>query len=265
MRLRDLTDYIKLRRVTRNPWETLRFRKTQRDGQVCVAHFKDGKTFHIRGARQDLSIFQCVFARDDYRLDPHAGANWSCVLDIGGNIGAFAVRAAPLAQRVISYEPISENFLQLEKNTDDWSNIEPVQQAVAGQSGSVRLHSPRDPRGTGRYSMYRELNDKLSDDCQLITAVTLNDVFESHKIDSCDLLKLDVEGAEYEILYAASDKTLARVNRIHAEYHNVDPDNPDTRIDTLSKFLCEHGFETEIVPRRKRVNQGLLFAQRRTG
>ena len=65
-------------------------------------------------------------------------------------------------------------------------------------------------------------------------------VFSDHHIERCDFLKLDCEGAEYEIIYAASPKTLARIHRIAMEYH--DRVDKVTKAKELVAFLIGHGF-----------------------
>ena len=102
----------------------------------------------------------------------------------------------------------------------------------------------------------------LSEQYDEVPARTLDDLFERHEIDACDLMKIDVEGAEYDILHAASDDTLARIRRIHGEYHNVNPENPETRIDHFASFLRSKQFDLDVLPHQRRDNHGLFFAVR---
>jgi hypothetical protein len=46
----------------------------------------------------------------------------------------------------------------------------------------------------------------------------LDDLLDKHNIGKVDILKIDVEGAEYEIL--AASRSLDRVSRIVLEYHD---------------------------------------------
>jgi FkbM family methyltransferase len=262
MRLQDIIDYFELRQVAVNAWDTLRFRKNQRDGQVFTVQLRNGKQLYIRGARQDYNIFRCIFLKDEYRLNRYRDEGWGCIVDIGANVGFFSARAAEIAERVISYEPVTNNFEHFRQNAKDWPNIEQVQMAVAGRAGRVRLFCPLDDRGTGRYSKYRSRDDKLADLYHEVQAITINELFEQHSVVLCDLLKLDVEGAEYEILYSATKETLSRVQRIHAEYHDVNPQDPSTRIDRFMSYVRSHGFDVTVVPERGRSNKGLFFASK---
>ena len=44
-----------------------------------------------------------------------------------------------------------------------------------------------------------------------------------------DLLKLDIEGAEYDVLYGAAPETLARIREIRMEAHDLDGERPQRR------------------------------------
>jgi hypothetical protein len=73
-----------------------------------------------------------------------------------------------------------------------------------------------------------------------VEAVSLPDIFASNRLDHIDLLKLDCEGAEYDILYRCPDSLLQRVNLIAMETHNGVRTNENT--EALCAFLKEKGF-----------------------
>ena len=59
-------------------------------------------------------------------------------------------------------------------------------------------------------------------------------------VTSCDLLKIDCEGAEYEILLSSSDALLSSVGSIICEFHPVHDRSPEE----LVARLKEAGFVT---------------------
>lgn len=261
MRTEDLKHYIKLRRLVENPWRVVRFRKHQHLGTQMKVRFRDGRRLMLRGMSSDFYIFCEIFLRDEYRLDGHV-AGLGCAVDVGANVGFFAFRMAPLAQRVICYEPAQDNMRQLEANLRCLDNVTCVRQAVASSPGVVRLYPPKNPKRSGQYSLDRQGKAIDSTRFEEIQATTLDDLFDRHRIERCDLLKLDVEGAEYEILYTTSAKTLGKTQALYGEYHNVWSSAWDTRVGTLMDFLRTHGFHVEIVPHRQSDNVGLFFATR---
>jgi FkbM family methyltransferase len=262
MRPRDIRDYMALRRLTKNPVEVLRYRKRQASGRDLLVRLRDGATLHVRSQRADYHMFHRIFLADEYRLANLAHRGLGVVVDLGGNVGLFAARAAALAERVISYEPIPESYALLEWNVAHYKCVDTVRAAASGEAGSLRIYHPRTPHLSGVYSSFREMGGHMSDRYDDVAAITLAEIFKRHELDRCDLLKIDVEGQEYDILYAAPEDVISRITRIHCEYHDVAREDPRSRIAALDAYLQRHGFDVELLPHRRKPNHGMLFATR---
>jgi len=52
-----------------------------------------------------------------------------------------------------------------------------------------------------------------------VPGITLDSLFEKYSISHVDLLKVDIEGSEFDMLLTASEKTLAKVAQITVEFH----------------------------------------------
>lgn len=262
MRCEDIIDYFKLRSIAANPLEIIQFRKNQRKGLTLVIQFLNGHRLCVLGGTDQRHIFQRVYLRDEYRLDRHLSRNWECVVDLGANAGFFSTRVASFCRRVISYEPISDNFTQLKKNVEGLSNVFHVQEAVAGEPGTVRIYRPLYSGSTGRHSIYHEGDSDARREFEEVPCITLDQLFDRHQITRCDLLKIDVEGAEYDILRATSKETFSKIHRIFGEYHPVGSNDRRMRVESLASHLQNEAFEVEVVPKRKKKNYGLFFAVR---
>lgn len=258
MRLADASDYLQLRRLTQNPGEVLRFRRGQRAGDRLLVQRRGAPPLELRGGHADFHMFHRIFLRDEYRLG--ALGALGDVVDLGGNAGLFAARAAAQARRVISLEPSPELFRRLEANTRDLPNVRAQRVGVAGRAGTVRLYRPAQPGLSGSSSMF-EAAEQVSADYDEVPTVTLDELFEAHGIEACDLLKIDIEGMEYETLLAASEATLARIARIHGEYHRAGED-PEKQLQDLMERLAGAGFIVERIPHRRKPTHGMFFASR---
>lgn len=256
----DIRDWLVLRSRVANAWEVVRFRKKGRRGDVLEIQYLDEPPLYVRGETNDFHMFHRINLRDEYRLAGDSG--WDCVVDLGGNVGLFAARAARMARRVVTYEPIADNFECLRRNCDSRPNVESVLCAVAGKAQRIRVYRPKNPTLSGVHSIYTEMGGHMSEGYDEVDAITLDQLFARHAIDHCDLVKIDVEGAEYEILHATSRETFGRIDRIHGEYHDVQPDDPRSRIGNFEGFLQSMGYTTEIVPHRREENHGMFFARR---
>jgi hypothetical protein len=89
--------------------------------------------------------------------------------------------------------------------------------------------------------------------------VTLDELFERFAVWKCPLLKLDCEGAEYEVLLNARPETLKKIGNIAMEYHvGLNEHSPEQ----LVAFLGAHGFVVECLPLTDQES-GYLYATRR--
>jgi FkbM family methyltransferase len=142
------------------------------------------------------------------------------VVDIGANIGVYSLWAARRGAEVAAYEPAPDTFPHLLSNVSQAARITPIQAAVVGvspPSGSVSLflHEERSTRNTvlGQEVGTGEPLGRHVD----VPAVGISEVLGK----SCDLLKVDCEGAEFDIFAAAEDVMLRRARRIVLEFHRV--------------------------------------------
>lgn len=115
------------------------------------------------------------------------------ILDIGANIGAFAVWAKyrwPTSS-VICYEPINETFQFLQKNTENRHSIKCINAAVGSRAENARLmYYGKSNRGQCGFYLTPEQIEH-GEQVQVISASTLP---QAH------IIKIDTEGSEVEIL-----------------------------------------------------------------
>lgn len=165
------------------------------------------------------------------------------VVDIGAEFGIFSVFAATNARnvKVYSYEPHPQNFESLTENVRInglQANIYSFKLAVAGQHGIGKLYI--DARDPSSHSLTRQLEDWVP-----VDFVTLQEVFESNKIERCDLLKLNCEGAEYQILRNTPREYLQRIRKMAVQCHPIEF-TPDADPEGLKRFLEDMGFEATL-------------------
>jgi FkbM family methyltransferase len=205
-----------------------------------------------------LSLLSEIWLKECYDRDADANAG-STVIDVGAHVGIFTIRAAqkwPQA-RIIAVEPSTRSFAFLCQNIsrNSLANVTPLQAACAGHSGRTTLYLK--PGHDQANTLYRPSADwRPQADIELLS---LDDLFARCRIQSCSLLKLDCEGAEYDTLFRAGIETFARVRRIAMEYH-VGPHGEGP--EHLVTFLTQRGFKVER-PEPMERGQGYLRASRR--
>jgi FkbM family methyltransferase len=259
MRLSDFGDWFVLRRHLLRPWAFLRLRKRPPAEPVYNIALRDGGVFRIRMQDQDRHTFHRIFARDEYRLNGVPPGSFDTVVDIGAHIGVFALRVAGLARRVLCYEPAPESFELLRRNIGRFPHVRLHPAAVAGRRGTATLYLGKNPSA---HSLF-PAEGQTSRGAIPVECVTLEDVFREHSLERCDLLKLDCEGAEYEILYQAPPELWRRIARVALEYHPAGGTDPRWSGEALARYLNEMGHRTELRPSKRHPRKGLLFAERR--
>lgn len=215
---------------------------------------KNGLVFKLRSKTNDRVIFNQIWLTKTYTPKDFKIKKDNIVLDIGAHIGLFSILAAKSASngKVYAFEPAEENFKLLLENTNlnRLNNIELIKKAVAGESG-VREFALSKDDPAGHAIPYEETNRQKIN----VQSTSLNDFLKEKDINKVDFLKMDCEGAEYEIFYSCSDETLDKIDKISMEYHNVDTGKNVSRI---KSFLEEKGFKVLI----KNKGDNMLYAKR---
>ncbi len=248
-------EYLALRRLIKRPWRFLLTRKKPLGTPHEDIEFKEGFSVRLRNVPMDRHIFHRIFGRDEYRLEGTAPGAWGTVIDVGAHIGLFAVRVAPLARRVLCYEPVPENFEVLRRNLAHprFGHLMAAAKAVAGRPGTVSIHRSDNPAAHSMYPAEPSRSEPIR-----VEAVRIEDIFEEHRVDRCDLLKLDCEGAEYEILESIPPPLWGRIERVRMEYHAREGWSGEK----LAALLTGQGYACDVLPSRK-PGKGHLFAARK--
>jgi len=137
------------------------------------------------------------------------------IIDCGANIGItslFLAARYPDAT-ILSVEPHPENFALLKANVAEVPRILPIQACVTGISqNAVRFTTDQAAWGN------RIATDANTDANSVwVPAITIEELCKQNGIEKIDLLKLDIEGAEEQVL--ENGTFLARTEHIVVELH----------------------------------------------
>ena len=193
-----------------------------------------------------------VFVRRRYGLLE----GFRTIVDVGANVGSFAVYAAQSCPdaRIYCYEPEEQNFGLLKRNVQinglD-ARVSTFQCAVASSHGRRELSVGSSPLNSFHVPSRGERR-------QMVDCTTLPLILADQYLDTVDLLKMNCEGAEYEVLEGCADADLDRIAAIRLEYHNLDHFRNGER---LAEHLQLRGFTLERVTRRLNES-GFIWAAR---
>jgi FkbM family methyltransferase len=209
-----------------------------------------------RGGAFDVSEFMTLYIYKEIFVDgcydePQLSRSDPVIIDVGANTGLFAIRMRQLYPRAMlnCYEPMPANFRALERNLKQ-SGIEgckTFQEGVGGRTRAEKLYIH--DRNVGGHSIHAAVaNNGPSIAIELVDIEIALDRLGGRV---CNLLKLDCEGAEYEILTSLGDTLAHRIERIVFE-----PTPTLYKIDDLKRHLESIGY-------RVHWNNGIYVAVHR--
>lgn len=225
--------------------------KFRKGGNVKIRNIKN------KGDTSGLATIYEIFLMKNYSPKGLKIGQKDIVIDIGANIGVFSLYASMMTRKgkVYSYEPFNAHYKRLQDNIalNNIKNISPFNLAVCKNSGERSLFINKEC--SGMHSVVFEDNNKEE---VKIKCTTLEEIFKKNKIKKCDFLKVDCEGAEYEIIYNTSNKIFDKIDKIALEFDNID--NGKKNCQELKKFLEKRGFK--IIIHGAKQHQGILYAKK---
>lgn len=150
----------------------------------------------IRLNTSDMPVFRQVFIDRQYDIIENIDTNVCEIIDAGANIGLtsiFFIKKYPFA-RIYAIEPEIKNFQLMVKNTQKYNNIFCIKGALWDKDTPINLVScDAENWGFRTTEAIENPIDKFIDGYQITTLI------KKYEIKHISILKLDVEGAEYEI------------------------------------------------------------------
>ena len=162
-------------------------------------------------------------------------------LDIGANLGLFTYFMSRCSKKVFAFEPNPYPLRYLKYVVDD--NVEIVPIAVGNLDGITQLRIPKNRKGwssNGASITNVELNQGIEYDVSIHKIDTL-------EIENIGLIKIDVEGAELEVLNGALNTLNTQKPNLIIENELVHSDKPEI----LFKFMKKINYNAFYVDENK--------------
>ncbi|MDG2372082.1 MAG: FkbM family methyltransferase [Flavobacteriaceae bacterium] len=190
--------------------------------------------YKLKSSSMDKTVFKEVWLKNIYNKNGVFIEEGDLVIDIGAHIGIFSTYASELSKygKVYAFEPFKENFkrLKMHKELNHNENLNIYNYGVGGENGerTFYLHN----KNTGGHSLHTNKNSKNKIE---IKTIRLSDFCEKENIENIDFLKVDCEGAEFEIL-KSDEKLLSKVKKIVLECHPFENNNASYIINLLNRY-----------------------------
>jgi FkbM family methyltransferase len=256
--------------------------------QIPHVDLPNGMTMFHRNRAETEFLFKEIFEGEGYLRHGLVIRDGDVVFDVGANVGAFTVFAGTqvAGARVYAFEPIPPVFDVLQANA--------TLHAVGGRVFACGLGSANEtvsftyyPQNTvlsGRFADKQSETDVvkryLANDAAAPTSGAaldellshnlrseqyecairrLSDVVRDEGIDRIDLLKIDVEKAEWDVLSGIDEADWPKIQQVVIEVHDV-----DGRLSRVLDLLSRHGFESVAEEESMLAGTGLyaVYARR---
>ena len=226
-------------------WNTVRYnRDWLRYYGACLAdagdddeltfHLRNGQTINVRGSIR--SALNEIYLHKVYDIPGLDYRQCRQVFDFGANMGIFALYVAAQAPdaTIACFEPSAANFPMLLGNL--------AANRVRARAFRMAVSTTCEPRhlshagGSGQYRL-----DGSASDFELVPCADLARVFDLSGADTCDFLKMDIEGAELPLLLETPLEHLRKVRAMAMEWHY-----PEERLAEVRARLKAAGFRSWV-------------------
>jgi len=243
---------LKARKVFTN-WRTLigLYFKTIKKENI-ILETRNNIKIKIRTNSTDIMQVATIWLAEDYNIPEFDIKKNDIIIDIGSHIGLFCLYASQYCKngKIFCYEPVKENFYILIDNLElnKIKNIIPFNSAVSNQTNKTKIFLNSDDSA---HSIFDSGKNSID-----VNSTTIKSIFDENKIKNCNLLKLDCEGAEYQIIDSIPSEYFFRIDKIIIEYH-VATKNPES-YKRLLKKLTDNSFKTRI--EKISDDMGMIYA-----
>jgi FkbM family methyltransferase len=173
--------------------------------------------------------------------------SYATVIDVGSNRGQFAVFARqrwPNA-RVLCFEPLPGPREVLSRIADELGNVKVFPYALGDEGGERRMHvAQSDDSSSFLAATARQLDafpETREVEEQVVEVRRLEELISAESASHPILMKIDVQGAELDVLHGAS-ALLGAVRDILVECSLVELYAGQPLLDDTILFAREHGF-----------------------
>jgi len=220
-------------------------------GTVSVS----GLSFCYRKGTVDEVVLAESYQLERFAMPDLTATVRPVIVDVGAHIGAFAAmvaRSAPGAA-VYALEPAQSSFGLLEKNiaANSLANVTALRLALGDRDARVPLHHAAENWG---HSLSKEMAAGTTS--ELVPCQTLGSFLAAHSLATVDFMKMNIEGAEYDVLLSASRADLRRVRRLTVEVHPVRGRHGDD----IGRRLRDCGFGVAVIWSQDEAGKGWLQA-----
>lgn len=216
-----------------------------------ILNFRNGLKCKLRTKSTDIYTFANVWLTKEYERIGFKIDKDIPLIDVGAHIGLFAIYASQFCKhKIYCYEPVKENFNLLKENinNNNLTNIKLNNKAVTNKENKIKIFL--DGKDAAAHSIFGE-REKF----QIIESTSIQKIIFENNLDKCNI-KLDCEGAEFDIIESIPKEYFNKIKKICLEYHIINGNYESLKNikNILEEFYTLSEFKTS-------QELGILFAE----
>ena len=187
------------------------------DFKLC-GEYNDMQIVFFLRSLMDIGVLLEVFVDKEYAWCPVSDPQ--VIIDLGAHFGDTVLYYHALFPnaKIIAVEPSSENYERLVKHVGHIQNITLVNAAIGQKDGEVTLHLMSNSLG-------HSVADRSGHDSTIVVPqLSLSSLFKLNDIIKADLIKFDIEGAEFNLFNQTKPEEFASVyiGEVHNDLNDKD-------------------------------------------
>tara|TARA_R100000030_G_scaffold57706_1_gene43443 strand:- start:1199 stop:1816 length:618 start_codon:yes stop_codon:yes gene_type:complete len=166
----------------------------------------------------------------------------SIVFDLGGCRGTFAEKIYnKYESNIYIFEPLSKFIKEIKKTFKENNKVRVFDYGVSGKTGDLDLVVSED---ASYLISHRDVEDADGRDIETVKIKSFKDAYDETGVDKIDLMKINVEGAEYEIMQNIFDNDLvSKINNFQIQFHDITDDSERLVLDIREKLSETHNLD----------------------
>jgi FkbM family methyltransferase len=202
------------------------------------------------GIKPDIKLdlanpFDCLFHNYDEmfvekKYDFLFKTKLNTVLDIGANAGTFSkLFLENGVSKIYAFEPNQDALVNLNYLASKEPNLKVIEKAVHTNEEDLKFYIDKGNTTIGSFdSNHVNLNNNAEVKEIIVPTITLQNFIKQENLSKIDLIKIDIEGAEYNLIEHLTDPVFDITDRFLIEWHN----NTDQRVQKLVDKLISKGY-----------------------
>jgi FkbM family methyltransferase len=242
----QITPYKKIRLVystIKKPYKIIFNKLLKNKGVDLLYSTRNGISFHCRSGTTDINEAIVILSGTEYPEKIIKGLKnpKPIIVDAGAHLGFFSLFVKKLKpySRIIAIEPLPENLRLLKVNLklNSIRDVVIVKKALLDNDKRLKLYLPNYVDYDAASTLtYKNTPVKIYS----IQSISLSKLIKLYNLEKIDLLKMDIEGAEFQIIINDIKLLKKKILYLIFEYHeNIKSYNKST----VKKILQDNGFK----------------------